>query len=322
MENNHENEKGKHRRKVKTVLVQIACVFAAFIFVIAPVTAVIVYNDCFGKRFETSAAAAHSINDFEGLRVEECSFPSNDGQMLAGYQYSRTDQRSVKGVVVLAHGLGGGQNAYMDVADCFTSNGYLVFAYDATGNDKSEGASVEGLPQGIIDLDYALRYVKQAEPYKALPILLFGHSWGGYSVGNVLNCHPDINAAVIVSGFDRSYDLIESQGGSMIGPFIKVFMPYFSLYERLKFGKYASYNALDGFGASDAGIMIVHSRDDAEVPIEYGYDKFYAAFSDDARFCFVEYADRGHNILLDDTLTEQILEFFDAYCDSAPQEGS
>ena len=39
-----------------------------------------------------------------------------------------------KGVVVIAHGLGGGgQNTYMDLADYFTSNGYLVFAYDVTG---------------------------------------------------------------------------------------------------------------------------------------------------------------------------------------------
>lgn len=190
---------------------------------------------------------------------------------------------------------GGGHNSYMDVADYFTSNGYLVFAYDATGNDKSEGDSVEGLPQGVIDLDYALCYVKQCEEYRNLPIVLFGHSWGGYSAGSVLNCHPDVKAAVLVAGFDRSADLIEQEGASIMGFGIKLFMPYFSLYERLKFGEYAAYSALDSFKASDAEIMVIQSRDDTIVRPENGYDKFYKAYSDNPRFRFVEYEDRGHN---------------------------
>lgn len=253
-----ENEKMKrHRNKKEIALITITCILAAFFLIIMPVLTVIVYQDNFGKRFETAEWMAYSVNDFEGLKVEECVFPSNNGQLLAGYQYSKENQQ-IKGVLVIAHGLGGGgHNTYMDIADYFTSNGYLVFAYDATGNDKSEGDSVEGLPQGVIDLDYALRYVKQVDEYQDLPIVLFGHSWGGYSVGNVLNCHPDVKAAVLVAGFDRSTDLFEQQGESMVGSGIKLFMPYVSLYERVKFGKYAAYSAIDGFANSDAGIMVI-----------------------------------------------------------------
>ena len=206
------NEKMKHHgNKKKIALITITCILAAFFLIIMPVLTVIVYQDNFGTRFETAEWMAYSVNDFEGLKVEECVFPSNNGQLLAGYQYSKEDQQ-IKGVLVIAHGLGGGgHNTYMDIADYFTSNGYLVFAYDATGNDKSEGDSVEGLPQGVIDLDYALRYVKQVDEYQDLPIVLFGHSWGGYSVGNVLNCHPDVKAAVLVAGFDRSTDYLNSR---------------------------------------------------------------------------------------------------------------
>ena len=53
----------------------------------------------------------------------------------------------------------------MDVADYLSSNGYLVFAYDATGNDESEGDAVNGLPQGIIDLDYAIRFIKESNEF-------------------------------------------------------------------------------------------------------------------------------------------------------------
>lgn len=293
-----ENEKMKHHKiKKKIALITITCILAAFFLIIMPVLTVIVYQDNFGTRFETAEWMAYSVNDFEGLKVEECVFPSNNGQLLAGYQYSKEDQQ-IKGVLVIAHGLGGGgHNTYMDIADYFTSNGYLVFAYDATGNDKSEGDSVEGLPQGVIDLDYALRYVKQVDEYQDLPIVLFGHSWGGYSVGNVLNCHPDVKAAVLVAGFDRSTDLFEQQGESMIGSGIKLFMPYVSLYERVKFGKYAAYSAIDGFANSDAGIMVIHSKDDTTVLPENGYEKFYDMYGDNSRFCFVEYEDRGHDYI-------------------------
>lgn len=293
---NMKEKRGRNRKKI--VLTAVLCIAALFFLVLMPVLTVLVYHDNFGGRFETADWMAYSVSDFEGLEVTECTFPSNDGQLLAGYHYNKENQQ-IKGVVVLAHGFGGGgHNTYMDIADYFTSNGYLVFAYDATGNDKSEGDSVGGLPQGVIDLDYALRYVKQAEEYRDLPIVLFGHSWGGYSVGAVLNCHPDVKAVVLLAGFNCSADLMEQQGESMAGPSIKLFMPYFSLYERIKFGKYAGYSAMGGFENSDAGVMILQSRDDPVVLPENGYEKFYQVYGGNPRFRFIEYEDRGHSGVL------------------------
>lgn len=287
----------QHKSKKKIIWITIVCILAAFFLIIMPVLTVIVYQDNFGGRYETSEWIFYTVDEFEGLEVSECTFPSDKGQLLAGYKYSKKNQQ-IKGVVVIAHGLGsGGQNTYMDIADYFASNGYLVFAYDATGNDKSEGDSLGGLPQGVVDLDYALRYVREVEEYRDLPVVLYGHSWGGYSVGNVLNYHPDVSAVVIVAGFNRSGDLFEHYGEAEIGLGIQLFMPYVSIYERLKFGNYAACSAIDGFADSDAGIMVLHSKDDTEVPPEYGYDVFYDRYGDDSRFCFIEYEDRGHSYI-------------------------
>lgn len=321
-----ENKKVKKHKNKKKIAVISICILSAIFLVIMPVLTVFVYNDNFGERFETAEWMSYSVSDFDGLKLEECTFPSNDGQSLAGYKYSKENQE-IKDVVVIAHGLGGGgHNTYMDIADYFTSNGYLVFAYDATGNDKSEGDSVKGLPQGVIDLDYALRYVKQVDTYKNLPIVLFGHSWGGYSVGNVLNFHPDVKAAVLVAGFDRSTDLFEQQGKSMIGFSIKLFMPYVSLYERLKFGKYAACSAIEGFGNSDAHIMVIHSKDDTTVLSENGYGRFYDEYGDNPKFCFIEYEDRGHNYIYYSEAakhySKQISEDYAAYVEENGGENS
>jgi hypothetical protein len=219
--------------------------------------------------------------------------------MLTGYLYSAGDNQ--RGIVVVAHGFGGGgHNSKMDCANYFAQNGYYVFAYDATGNDESEGDGVGGLPQGVIDLDYAVSFVEESGNFPDLPVVLFGHSWGGYCVCNVLTYHPEVKAVIECSGFNSSSDLIEAYGKKQVGDVVYLMLPFVKLYEYIKYGKYASNTALDGFEASEADIMIVHSADDDVVPIEYGYDIYYDKYKHDSRFSFIRLENNGHNYVYDD----------------------
>jgi hypothetical protein len=52
-------------------------------------------------------------------------------------------------------------------------------------------------------------------------------------------------------------------------------MPFVKLYEQLKYGNYASNTVMDGFLASKAPVLTVHSADDNVVPTKYGYDIYY-----------------------------------------------
>lgn len=317
---NLKGDEMKTKKKTGKVLLIAVGILAAVLLIVLMGGSILIYESNFGERFETAQWLAYEPEDFEGLQMEQCYFPSNDGQMLAGYRYSKEDQE-VKGLVVLAHGLGGGgHNTYMDVADYFTSNGYLVFAYDCTGNDLSEGDSVGGMPQGVIDLDYALRYVKTVPEYTDLDVVLWGHSWGAYSAGSVLQFHPDVKAVVMVAGMNRSEDLIGYQGQLMAGDAVEMVLPFMMAYEGLKFGDYASVSVMEGFEASDAAVMILHSRDDDTVPAEYGYDVFYEAYADDERFQFILFEDRGHNYLYNSEASEvyrdQINEDYAAYVES------
>lgn len=310
----------KTKKKIGKILLITACILAVVLLIVLVGGSVMIYEANFGGRYETAGWLAYEASDFEGLQLEQRYFPSNDGQMLAGYRYSKVEQ-DVKGLVVLAHGLGGGgHNTYMNVADYFTSNGYLVFAYDCTGNDLSEGSGVEGLPQGVIDLDYALRYVKTVPEYSNLDIVLWGHSWGAYSAGSVLKYHPDVKAAILVAGMDRSEDLIKYQGQLMAGGAVEVVLPFMMTYEGLKFGDYASASVMEGFETSDAAVMILHSLDDTTVPAEYGYDVFYEAYADSDRFRFVLFEDRGHNYLYNSeeskAYRDQINEDYTAYVEA------
>ena len=258
-----------------------------------------VYDENFNVRGDSYEPMMLHLEDFSGLRCTEYAFPSDRGQMLAGYLYSAGEDQH--GIVVMAHGFGGGgHNSYMDCADYFAQHGWYVFAYDATGTDKSEGDGVGGVPQGVIDLDYAISFVEANDDLSGLPIVLFGHSWGAYSVCSVLSYHPEVKAVIACSGFNSSSDMFESGGKSQAGSLIYTMTPFVKIYERVKYGKYAKNTAMDGFASSDASVMVVHSADDDVIEIGYGYDQYYEKYKDDARFTFVRFEDKGHSDILND----------------------
>ena len=310
-----------HKQKSKNtrlIIISIACHVLSIPLIVIPLVTAIVYECIFYTRYETPTWRKYSIEDFEGLSVERSDFESN-GVTLAGYKYSK-EEKTEKGVVILAHGLGGGgHNSYMPFIDVFTSNGYFVFTYDARGNDESEGRSVRGLPQGVIDLDSAICHAKEIDEYQDLPMMLFGHSWGAYSAATVLNIHPEIDAAVIIAGFNESEDMMKYQAEKRVGEgIVNVLFSYVELYEELKFGKeFTEITAIEGLRGTDADIMIVHSRDDEIVPSKYGYEAFYGEFSESERFEFVLYEDKGHDYVLysEESLKyrEALEEEYDAY---------
>lgn len=272
------------------------------------------YGIYFGRRFETNTFNMNHVENFEGLERTRYEFTSDKGQTIVGYMYSSSE--SHKGIIILAHGYGaGGHNSYMPSINYFAQNGYYVFAYDATGNDESGGKGIGGVPQGVIDLNYAINFVENSGDFPDLPIGLFGHSWGGYSVSNVLTYHPEIEAVIECSGPNSSSDLVEGGGTKVIGPVVKVLMPVIKIYERTKYGEYATNSALDGFASTEAEIMVVHSSDDNIVPIEYGYDIYYEVYKDDPRFTFVRLEGKGHNMFLNvknnAELYESFVEFYD-----------
>lgn len=285
-------------KKLKWVIV-VLCVVAVILIAGDFALSVMIYNENFNKRFESYEPLMLYVDDFDGLQRTRYEFPSDQGQMLTGYLYaSGANQR---GIVVMAHGFGGGgHNSYMDCANFFAQSGYYVFAYDATGNDESEGGEVGGLPQGVIDLEHAISFVEESGNFPELPIVLFGHSWGGYSVSSVLAYHPEVKAVIACSGFNSSSDMFEAEGKRQAGDGIYLMMPFVKLYERIKYGGYASCTAMDGFMKSGANVLIVHSADDNVVPIEYGLDKYFEKYRDDPRFHFIRLEDKGHNYVYHD----------------------
>ena len=239
-----------------------------------------------------------SVDDFPNLKVENIYFSSSDNDKLTGYLYS-SDTLTPKGVVIYAHGFGcGGSNHTMMFADYFVSNDYYYFTYDATANGVSEGSNQKGLVTGVLDLDKAISCVKANDKLKDFPIMLLGHSWGGYSVGAILNMHSDIKAVCSISGFSNPNDqMIYSAKKNVPDFLIDISVPYMKLYDRLVFHSKYNLNVMDGLEKSNCKCMFIHSEDDKTVSIKLGYNKYYEKYKDDPRFTFIRFESRAHGYI-------------------------
>lgn len=265
------------------------------------------------RGFKTPASFAKKPSDFPGLRAEPVFFPSNKGQRLAGMILDGPEDEP-QGLLIFAHGIGGGgYQTYLDILADLALRGFRVLAYDASGNDLSEGR-IGGLQQGVIDLEAAIHFARQDARLKDLPIILFGHSWGAYSVTNVLNAVPDVSAVISAAGFDETTPIVCYYGQKFahVPPGILGF--YSKLYERMKFGDYADFTAVKGLAASSAPVLIIQSLDDSTVPPCFGYDLYRKAFGNNPRFTFRLYEDRGHGFMFyTDEGRAYFRDFFKAY---------
>ena len=77
---------------------------------------------------------------------------------------------------------GGGHRSYMTEINTIASAGFAVLAYDNTGTMASEGKSLGSFYQAVRDLQAALAFLRKNSEWSRYPVVLAGHSWGGYAV--------------------------------------------------------------------------------------------------------------------------------------------
>jgi pimeloyl-ACP methyl ester carboxylesterase len=193
---------------------------------------------------------------------EEVHFKSGKNQ-LQGFIYGGMND---KGLVIISHGIGGTANEYLPMVMFFVDKGWRVLAFNNTGVSGSEGKNMRGLTQSVIDLDAALTYIENSSTLSSLPIMLAGHSWGGYAVCAVLNYDHRVNAAVSFAGFNNGPKIFKEQGVSFAHGFYHLLSPYFGAMQRTRFGKTMKLTAVDGINKAGIPVMIVHSSDDKMIP--------------------------------------------------------
>ena len=130
------------------------------------------------------------------MRPTDSRLPLRDGTHLTLRIWQPA--ASPVGTIVIAHGLGEHAGRYQQLADDFTSVGYVVRAADLRGHGTSPGArgavpATESMRDDILD---ALAAARNASPG---PLILLGHSMGGAMAAWAIAHQPTAADALILS---------------------------------------------------------------------------------------------------------------------------
>ena len=121
----------------------------------------------------------------------------------------------------------------------------------------------------LIDLDYALRFIKSDYELSKYPLFLFGHSWGGYAVTSVLSIHSNVKACAAVAPFNSGYTLIAEKGEQYAGP-VATALPkiFLDVYQKILFKDYTKYTGVKGINSTNIPVLIAHGMSDAVISFD------------------------------------------------------
>ena len=261
----------------------------------------------FNRRYEGNPHLKYfRAEDFEGLSAEKISFPSDRGQTLRGFLYSRGD--SPKGLIVFSHGFGAGHLAYTTEIDAFTRAGYIVLAYDGTGCGESGGKYFRGFDQGPADLRAALDYADGNAEIASLPRVLVGHSWGAFTVMNGYDGRACGIAAMC--GFLSGADIVSQTVSARCRPLRWLIKPFLAFLDVCRMGKNACRNSRRSLSKTNIPVCLLYGMQDSTVV----YPKNGAVLEEWSKgrsnVRFYKWANKGHNVYLSDRAEKYMNDTF------------
>ena len=251
------------RRALKITGIVLLAVLVIF-SVVSLIVVQILFDDTFartvpGEPGRTSRLLYEDVAD--RYDREPVSFLSGKNR-LTGHLYGAENR---EGLVVISHGMGGGEGSYLSEALYFVDQGYQVLCYSNTGCWDSEGKNCVGLNQSVLDLDAALTWVEGESRFDGVPVYLYGHSWGGYAVAAIFHFDHEITASASVAGFNKAMPMILEWGEGMMGPLVYAEYPFIWINQKLTFGSAFELTAVDALNRTDTPVLILHGDEDATV---------------------------------------------------------
>ena len=145
----------------------------------------------------------YSHEDFKGLYQEAYTF-TNSLKAEIHYFFYYYDNYKEDKIILFCHGLGPGHTAYLKEIETLAKYGYKVLTLDYMGCGESKGKLLRSLNEPTRDANELLDFLKLD-----LPIVVVGHSLGGYTALNLMNLRKNLQKAVILSGFITIPSLVE-----------------------------------------------------------------------------------------------------------------
>ena len=165
------------------------------------------------------------------MTTHTLSLTATDGHQLHGKSW--LPDSSPKAVLVMIHGFYEHLGRYEHVATHFVNAGWVVYAIDQRGHGKTKGKRGHANFMQLFD-DVETLLMQVRSDYTSLPIVLFGHSWGGCVVSNFLLRKPtgELTAAILSSAWLR-LKLIPPKGKEVLGKMMAKLWPSLTISNKL-----------------------------------------------------------------------------------------
>ena len=241
----------------------------------------------------------YSYSDFKGLNQEGYTFINSKGIEIH-YFYFYYDNFKDDKIVLFLHGLAPGHAAYFAEIDALARRGFKVLTLDYSGCGDSKGKILGSINQPTRDVNELLDLLKIEKP-----IVVVGHSLGGYTSLNIINLRKEIKKAAILSGF--------LSAESIIGPIIKnkFFSSRILKYEKKVYPEYYDLKNIDYLKTTDDDLFFIQSEDDSMIP--YSVSLKVVEEIDNKNIRTLKVQNRKHNPNYSDTAINYMNEVFDGY---------
>lgn len=183
------------------------------------------------------------------------TIPSLNKQVVV-YEYGHSEKK-----ILLVHGWSGRGTQLVKIADELLKSGYSTISFDAPGHGKSPGSNsiMTDFIAAILEID------KQYGPFDAA----IGHSLGGMSVLNAIKQELQLKCAAIIGSGDIVQDIIDDFVTKLeLKPEVATSLRLH--FEKKYGGKMNDYSAFKAAKETDIPILVVHDKDDPEVPVKAG----------------------------------------------------
>jgi uncharacterized protein len=244
-----------------------------FIMLIATVFTFFILNLAFNRRQNNHPYLRYfTAKDFPNIEADEVEFTSRRNLKLRGAFYYDEKVNPYKGVLVFPHGIGAGHHAYMHLIEQFTQHGFIIFSYDNTGCELSEGSSIRGIPQAILDLDDALAYLDQTT-YADKPRFVVGHSWGAYAALRAPFLSNKVKKVIAIAPFNDVGELL----GKYV-PFMRYLKPFIRIVHRLQFQhRLVNVSSANLLKKTRIPTLVISGEYDDDIPLKGNYSHFKRA---------------------------------------------
>lgn len=251
--------KTKSHRILKRVCIIITAV--ALSYVLSSMAAsVIIFNVIFSRSDNTEAfELTYDDIDKNKYPREELYFDSG-GNKLFACLYEPAKKST--GLIILANGMNCRIDRHLPEIMYFVDHGYSVFTFENTGVGSSEGGGTKGISQARLDLCEAIDFIRNYHGLSELPLLLYGHSLGGYAAATAMNDVEGICAVVCVTAFNSPNENMLNHAKRYVGFLADVQYPFMCLQNYFLFGDISDDSAIDAINKTDTPVMIIGGNSD------------------------------------------------------------